>query len=324
MKRPQNIIAESGLTLPVAALFGVVVWLIVGLIRLQLWPQLACFVITVYVLVELTNQNALLRIRSRMVSSTFILLSCTTSFLLPQTTGGIVQLCFVMAFLLLFQTYQTSHSVGRIFYAFTAIGLASIFFVQVLWYVPVLWVLMATQLQSLSWRTWLASLLGLAMPYWFALLWFLMPFNLSAEWMTDLSFMGDHFLQLTDLSPHNSLLSPLTSHFSPLTLSTILAFALIAILSFVGMAHFWQYSFEDKIRIRLLYGFFTVMTSVTVLFIIVQPQHFNVLMRLLILCASPLIAHVLTFTSSRLSNILFFVALALTVALTAFNLIENV
>ena len=317
MKRPQNIIAESGLTLPVAALFGVVVWLLVGLIRLQLWPQLVCFVITVYVLVELTNQNALLRVRSRMVSSTFILLSCTASFLLPQTTGGIVQLCFVMAFLLLFQTYQTSLSVGRIFYAFTAIGLASMFFVQVLWYVPVLWVLMATQLQSLSWRTWLASFLGLAMPYWFALLWFLMPFNLSAEWMTDLSFMGDHFLQLTDLSP----LSPSAFH---LPLSSILAFALIGILAFVGMAHFWQYSFEDKIRIRLLYGFFTVMTSVTVLFIVVQPQHFNVLMRLLILCASPLIAHVLTFTSSRLSNILFFVALALTVALTAFNLIENV
>lgn len=317
MKRPQNIIAESGLTLPVAAFFGIVVWLLVGVIHLQLWPQLACFVATVYVLVELTNQNALLRVRSRMVSSTFIFLSCTASFLLPQMTGGIVQLCFVLAFLLLFQTYQTNLSVGRIFYAFTAIGVASLFFVQVLWYIPVLWVLMATQLQSLSWRTWLASLLGLVTPYWFALLWLLMPFNLSTEWMTDLSFMGDHFLQLTDVFH----ISQSAFHFP---LSNILAFALIVILAFVGMAHFWQYSFEDKIRIRLLYGFFTAMTAVTVLFIVVQPQHFDVLMRLLILCTSPLIAHVLTFTSTRLSNILFFVAVALTIALTAYNLIENV
>ena len=317
MKRPQNIIAEGGLTLPAAALFGIVVWLLAGLVQQQLWPQLACFIATVYVLVELTNQNALLRVRSRMVSSTFIVLSCAASFLLPQMTGGIVQFCFVVAFLLLFQTYQTSHSIGRTFYAFTAIGLASIAFVHVLWYVPVLWILMATQLQSLNWRTWLTSLLGLALPYWFALLWFLLPFNLSDEWTTDLTPLADHFSQLANIA----IQSPLTSH---LFLGGLLVFILTIILAAIGMAHFWQYSFEDKIRIRLLYGFFTAMTAVTVLFILVQPQHFDVLMRLLTLCASPLIAHVLTFTSSRLSNILFFVALALAVAITVFNLVGNV
>lgn len=314
MKRPQNIIAESGMTLPVAALFGMVVWLLAGLVRQQLWPQLACFVATVYVLVELTNQNALLRVRSRMVSSTFILLSCAASFLLPQMTGGIVQFCFVVAFLLLFQTYQTTHCVGRVFYAFTAIGLASLAFVQVMWYVPVLWILMATQLQSLNWRTWFASLLGLAMPYWFALLWFLLPFNISDEWTTDLSPLAEHFAQLGDVTIHFSLF---TIH----SLGGILAFALTLVLAAIGVAHFWQYSFEDKIRIRLLYGFFTTMTAVTVVFILAQPQHFDLLMRLLILCASPLIAHVMTFTSSRLSNILFFVALVLTLALIVFNLI---
>ncbi len=317
MKRPQNIIAEGGLTLPVAALFGIVVWLLSGLVQQRLWLQLACFVATVYVLIELTNQNALLRVRSRMVSSTFIVLSCAASFLLPQMTGGIVQFCFVVAFLLLFQTYQTSHSIGRTFYAFTAIGLASIAFVHVLWYVPVLWILMATQLQSLNWRTWLTSLLGLAMPYWFALLWFLLPFNLSDEWTTDFTPLADHFSKLADIA----IQSPITSH---LFLGGLLVFILTIILATIGMAHFWQYSFEDKIRIRLLYGFFTAMTAVTVLFILVQPQHFSVLMRLLTLCASPLIAHVLTFTSSRLSNILFFVALALALALAVFNLLGNV
>ena len=317
MKRPQNIIAEGGLTLPVAALFGIVVWLLSGLVQQRLWLQLACFVATVYVLIELTNQNALLRVRSRMVSSTFIVLSCAASFLLPQMTGGIVQFCFVVAFLLLFQTYQTSHSIGRTFYAFTAIGLASIAFVHVLWYVPVLWILMATQLQSLNWRTWLTSLLGLAMPYWFALLWFLLPFNLSDEWTTDFTPLADHFSKLADIA----IQSPITSH---LFLGGLLVFILTIILATIGMAHFWQYSFEDKIRIRLLYGFFTAMTAVTVLFILVQPQHFSVLMRLLMLCTSPLIAHVLTFTSSRLSNILFFVALALALALAVFNLWGNV
>ena len=146
---------------------------------------------------------------------------------------------------------------------------------------------------------------------------FLLPFNLSAEWTTDLSPLADHFTQLVDISP----LSQFTSH---LFLGSILVLVLTLVLAAIGIAHFWQYSFEDKIRIRLLYGFFTAITAVTVFFIIVQPQHFDVLMRLLTLFACPLIAHVLTFTSSRLSNILFFVALALAVALTAFNLIGNV
>ncbi|MBO7109319.1 MAG: hypothetical protein J6V97_04425 [Prevotella sp.] len=317
MKRPQNIIAESGLTLPVAALFSVVVWLLVGLVRLQLWPQLACFIATIYMVVEMTNQNALLRIRSRMVSSTFIVLSCASCFLFPQMTGGVAQLCMVAAFLMLFQTYQTSRYMGRIFYAFAAIGLGSLAFVQMLWYVPVLWLLMATQLQSMNWRTWLASMLGLAMPYWFALVWFLLPFNLSADWTADLSPLADHFALLADIS-RPSIPTP------PYLLGSILALVLTLVLGAIGITHFWQYSFEDKIRIRLLYGFFTAMTAFTVFLILVQPQHFDVLMRLLTLCACPLIAHVLTFTSSRLSNILFFVALGLALALTVFNLIGNV
>ena len=44
------------------------------------------------------------------------------------------------------------------------------------------------------------------------------------------------------------------------------------------------------------------------------------LMPICLVCASPLIAHLLTFTSSRFSNILFFVILAITLGLTVFNL----
>ena len=158
---------------------------------------------------------------------------------------------------------------------------------------------------------------GLAMPYWFALVWFLLPFNLSADWTADLSPLADHFALLADIS-RPSIPTP------PYLLGSILALVLTLVLGAIGITHFWQYSFEDKIRIRLLYGFFTAMTAFTVFLILVQPQHFDVLMRLLTLCACPLIAHVLTFTSSRLSNILFFVALGLALALTVFNLIGNV
>ena len=263
-------------------------------------------------LVELSNANALLRIRSRMVSSTFIILSCTACFLFPQLSGSIVQLAFIGMFLFLFRTYQDPQATGLSFYAFACIGIASMVFIHILWYVPVLWIVMATQLQSLSWRTWLASLIGLLAPYWFALAWFLMPsLPLDDEWTIDLQPLGEHFAQLAQFMPV----------LSDLSLGRIFSFVFLLIMSAIGIIHFWNYSFEDKIRIRLLYGLLTTLTILTLCFIIAQPQHFDVLIRVAFVCASPLIAHVLTFTNSRLSNILFFVAIGTAVLITIYNLV---
>ena len=312
MKRLQNRIAEGGLTLPVAAVFAIAVWLYGGLVTQRLWPQFACFAVSVYLFIELTNQNALLRVRSRMVSSTFIMLSCTASFLFPSMTGALVQMFLIGSLLFLFQTYQDPLAVGRTFYAFVGIGLASLAFVQTLWYVPLLWVLMATQLQALSWRSWLASVIGLTTPYWFALLWLLTPFSIPEGGGIDLTPLADHFSLLV---PQFSAahLSPLAPHFFPLLFTLLLAG--------MGMLHFWQYSFEDKIRIRLLYGFFIALTIYTLVLILVLPQQADVLMRILFIGTSPIIAHVMTFTSTRLSNILFFVAIAMDVALTVVSLL---
>ena len=296
------------MALPVAAAAAVVVWLLCGLVGDGLWLPFACFAVTVYLLVEINNQNALLRVRSRMVSATFIMLSCTASFLFPQTTGAVVQLALTLCYMLLFQTYQSRTSTGRTYFAFLALSAASLLWVHILWIVPVLWVLMATQLQSLSWRTWLASLLAIATPYWIILLAILSPLT-------------------TQLSPLTSQLSLLTTHLSPpdynLSAGRIMVFALILVMAAVSVAHFVQYSFEDKIRIRLLYGFFTAATAVFMLLILLQPQHYDVLIRLAIVSASPLIAHVMTFTASRLSNILFFCSAAIVIALAAYNLIQN-
>lgn len=301
------------MTLPVAGVACLVVWVLVGLVAHQLWPHLACFAATVYVLVEMSNQNALLRVRSRMVSSSLLMFTCASGFLLPQFDGAVVQLCSVVAVLFLFQTYQDKLAMGRAFYAFAAVGVASLACVHVLWYVPLLWLLMATQLQSLSWRMWMASLLGLATPYWFAVVWLLLPLGVEMDgWQADLTPFTLHFAELTDLR--------LPSYLA-VTLPQVLVFILTLVLATVGIVHFWNNSFEDKIRIRLLYGFFTTMTLVTLLAVVAQPQHYGVLMRVAFITASPLVAHVFTFTSSRLSNILFFVALASMVALTVFNLL---
>ncbi|MBQ9356540.1 MAG: hypothetical protein IJT98_04550 [Prevotella sp.] len=303
MKLLQNRIAEGSLTLPAAMAFGAAAWLFCGLFSENLWPQIACFAGTVYILIELSNTNALLRIRSRMVSATFIVLSCASCFLFKSFAGCVVQLCFVSAFYFLFHAYQDSLSMGRIYYAFVCIGLASLFCVETLYYVPILWLLMAVQLQCLGMRTWLSSLLGLLTPYWFGLLWLV--------YIQDFSPLFVHFSQLFDLK------LPVYDF----SIQQTCSFIFILLLCFVGIGHFLRFSFEDKIRIRFLLGFFSVLAVLSFLLAALQPHLYMVFIPVAILCSSPLVAHLFTFTSSRLSNILFFIALTVAVALTVLNII---
>lgn len=282
--------------------YALVIWLLNGLINHRWWLQAGIFFLTVYLIIELSNSNALLRVRSRMVSSVFILLTCATSFTFGSLTGGLTQLFTVAALLALFQTYQEPQAAEKVYYTFLFWSLGSIPFVQLLYFVPLLWILMATQLQSLSIRTLSASFFGLATPYWFFTLW--------CTYQQDFSWFISHF----------SALASWGEAATPLTVGQWAVIVFTLILTVISMFHFWQYSFEDKIRIRLLYGFFIAMTLACTTFLIIQPQHFDPMIRLVFIMASPLIAHFFTLTSNRFTNIFFFVALAIAVIITIINL----
>lgn len=312
MKRFQNRVAEGGLALPVTAAFTVVVWLLCGLLRSGLWPQLACFAVTVYLLIELSNQNALLRVRSRMVSCTFMSLSCTACFLFPSLSGGIFLLCMVAALLLLLSTYQDNRALGRTFYSFVFVSLASMTFVQTLFFVPVLWILMTIRLQSMSLRMWMASVIGLLTPYWFALLWLI--------YQRDFTPLTDHLALLTSFSHPLGL--PLQWEGEGGGSSPLFSFLFTLILTVAGLVHFWHHSYEDKIRTRQLYGFFSVLSLLTLLLIALQPQLFNPLMRLTFICVSPIIAHFLTLTSTRWTNIAFITVVIAAWGITAFSIMQ--
>ena len=171
--------------------YGLSVWLLAGVLLHSWWPQLACFVLSAYIMVELNNANSLLRVRSRMVSGVFIGLSCTMCFLFASFSGALVQLFFIASLLLLVGTYQCPQSLGYIFYSFLFLGLTTLLSAQMLLFVPLMWLLMAVHLQSLSWRGWLSSLIGLLTPYWFVSVWFI--------YQRDFTPLADHFCSLVAL-----------------------------------------------------------------------------------------------------------------------------
>ncbi len=306
MKLLQNRIAESGLVLPAMVAYGVAVWLAAGLVTHNWWPQLLCFALSAYLMVETNNAFALLRVRSRMVSGVFIALLCTMSFLFGSLSGGLVQLFFIITLLLLLSTYQDTSALGHIFYAFVFLGLSSVLSAHVLLLIPLLWLLMGFQLQSLSWRGLMASVIGLVTPWWFLCLWFL--------YLRDFTPLAHHFASLATFAP-------LPRVYASVTTGQWITWALALILTLTGVIHFWRQSIDEKIRTRMLYGLFTWLSAACLLFTALQPQHFDPYMRIAAVCSSPLIAHFLTLTSTRITNIAFFVIAAATLAVTVVNLL---
>lgn len=293
------------MALPVTVVYAVLVWLGCGLLTQHWWVQLACFAVSSYLMMVLNSNNALLRIYSRMVTCSFLVLSCTACFLFSDIRSGFVQLCAIAAYNILFLCYQEKQKPGRIFYTFLCIGLASTFFIQVLFFVPFIWLLTATRLNAMSWRHFFASLLGLLTPYWFtvaALLYL----------QGNLDILKAHIATIAQFQALGA--------YSMVTPVQLLVFVFVAILAATGIIHFWRTSYNDKIRTRQFYGFFIAMTVLTALFLVLQPQHYDVLMKLMIVNTAPVIAHFIALTHTKWTNIAFYAIVTASLLITVFSL----
>ena len=252
----------------------------------------------------LNNQNALIRIFSRLVSCAFLMLSCAACFLMPDMRGGLMQLFVVAAYLILFQSYQDKEAIAITYYGFLMLGLASLACPHILYFIPLIWLLTATNLLSLSWRSWVASLFGLLTPYWFVCAWLV--------YQNDFSPLTAHLLSLFDFQ--------FPIRYDSLDTSILMISGLLAICTVIGTIHFIRKSTYDSIRIRLLYGFFIWMDIFAFALLAFQPQHYDMLLRIIIINTAPLIAHFLALTSTKITNVVFFILTGLVLFVTAYNI----
>lgn len=302
IKRLQNRIAESRWALPVCSAYAVAVCLLDGLLQEDTWMQFVLTGVATLLVVELNNSNALIRIYSRMVSCSFLALTLLEPQTIESLDGCIVSLCILAFYLILSRAYQDKTATGCVFYAFAAIGIASMVWVQMLFYVPLLWILLASNILAMSPKTFFASILGLTIPYWFQLAYFL--------YLGDITPIGSHFAQLAEFGAPFILNTP---HWEAGKI-------FIVILTIMGAIHFIRTSFKDKIRTRMLYEMFIAMAFVTIALIIAQPQHVQTASRILIVSTAVLTGHFIALTSTKLTNITTIAIIVATIVITAFNL----
>ena len=293
------------MALPVTLIYMAAFMVIQVLLGHDTWLQMALLAISSVLMAELNNANALIRIYSRMVSCSYIVMTTAANFLLSSTNVAWAQMGLIVFFIFLLHAYQDGRGAGWVFYAFAALSLASIPFVHVLYLVPLLWIILGTNILALSLRTFLASLLGLMVPYWFI--------GAYAIVFQHLDWLGAHFVALA----HPGAVFDLTV----LNDHQVLTFIFLMIIAALGSVHFLMFSYQDKIRTRMIYEMFITLSVCCLLLMLVFPALFNGFMALAIVVTAPQIGHFLALTHSRLSNIIFFVIIAAALLLTIYNLL---
>jgi hypothetical protein len=225
-------------------------------------------------------------------------------FLFPSLYGNLTQLCIVAFYLILFQSYQDKAAAGLTYYGFLCIGLTSLTFVHILYFVPFLWILMLSCLQSFSLRTFFASLLGIITPYWLGICWLV--------YQGSLPLFVDHFAPLIRFhTPFD---------FSILNNCQMTTFAFVILLALIGAVHYFRTYYSDKIRTRQLFVIFIWIDLLTVAFICLQPQYYDPLIRILIINTAPLIGHFIALTHTKITNITFYLICITALLLTGYNL----
>lgn len=303
VKRFQNKISGSRFLLATVATITVTVWLAAGMLNAGTLLNLALTAVTAYFLVELDTRNSIIRIYSRMIPSSFLVLTTMTG---AFVCDSYVYMALLWTFFLnsLFASYQDKNAAIKIFYAFLFIGLSSIIFVQALFFIPLIWFVMLNNIMSMGRRTLAASIMGILLPYWFIGGYLLLQ--------GDLSFFATHFSKIAQLG------TPFA--FDSLSLSNIITFGILVLLSFIGIVHYMRNSNKDKIRTRMFLETIIATDIFVMLFMVLQPCFYNELIAVQAITTSVLISHYIVLTNTKLTNRSVYLIIGIVIADTIYNL----
>lgn len=324
-KRLQNRITAGRLTLPVAILISVACWVLTAVllpdlkvqqdsyplwqtfsnIGIPFWAnQLISFIlysIIGYFLIELNNTFAIIRMRASVQTSVYFLLIAVCPSLHILYAGDLAAAAFLIALYFLFKSYQQVRPAGDLFHAFIFIGIGSLFFPQLMLFIPLFWI-GAYNFQSLQPKSFFGSLVGWSLPYWC-----LLGYSFYYGQM-------DLFYQ-----PFRELVTfiPIRFDFDLWEMATI---GYLLILFAVSSGHCLVAGYEDKIRTRSYLHFLIFLNFCIFVYIGLQPALSVHLLSLLLIGVSILAGHLFALTNSRTANIFFIGALTGLFLLFGFNI----
>lgn len=160
-----------------------------------------------------------------------LLVSCNPDFI-PLKSASIGVFCLVLAIYQLFSSYHNDEATGPIFNATLILATGSLFWIHLLWFVPVFWYGMYC-FRSFSIRTFMASILGLITIYWLLLGWCVWQDNYAAIQVPLQALFKIRMLQIgTD------------------GLMNATGIAYLALLLVIAAVNIFTHEYEDNLRTR--------------------------------------------------------------------------
>ncbi len=226
---------------------------------------------------ELNNGFQLLRVRSRMVSTTFLALTAAAPALFVADWSLLPAVCFILSLLPLLSAYQLPRPAPYVFHVGLLIGIGALAYPPLLLLLVVWTFSLAAFLRALDRRSFFALLLGASLP----------AYGLAAVgvWRGDI---GTIFL------PYVATFRFAAPSFAHVTWAQWLLGGFTALLGLVAVIHFYRTSYNDKIRTRMFFNVFALTEIVLLAALALQPQRADVLLRVLVANSAPLIGHYLT------------------------------
>ena len=183
----------------------------------------------------------LIREKSYLPMLLYILFISTNIDFFPLKSTSLGIFCLILAVYQLFISYHESESREQAYNAALLIGLGSLLWIHLLWFMPLLWYGMY-RFRALNIKTFLASLLGLSTIYWFILGW--------CAYTRDFSLFT---------VPASILLRFRISTLVGFTISQWISIATISVMTALSAIHIITHDIEDSLRSRQYLYFLIVM-----------------------------------------------------------------
>lgn len=271
----------------------------------SLWLYWGGFLLHVgvgWLLIALNNAFGIIRTRASFQTVVYLLLATVLcADLYTPRAGDVVAVLFVVSLFFLFRSYRHPASSTHLFVAAACLGVGSLAVPPVLFLLPCYWI-GAYTFQSLTARSFLASVVGVALPYWFLLA--------HACWHGQMELFTAPFLDLAAVRP------PLEG----LDARRLCQWGYLFVLYAAAAGRFFAKGYEDKIRTRCFLRFFILVSFCLFVYLVLQPLAGEALVPLLAVCVSILAGHLFVLSHGRAAGLFFVLALAGIAALFVLDL----
>jgi len=252
-------------------------------------------------LIQGNNIFNIIRVRTTIHSSIYLLLVASMPALHCFSMGLLAIYIILFAFGILFKRFQNNLSQGMSFYQYMLISIASLIDIKFLLFIPILWI-GAIIFRAASFRSFVASLLGLLLPYWFAAGYLFLN--------NQIQLLYRPFIQLFNWSGFNWQFTPWP----------ILSILLLLLLFILGTFHTLANNYEDKIQTRTYLHYIIIVGIVLYLILLFWPLYHISLLPFGCICCSYIFGHFLAVTNKKISSFIMTLSLFSIAILTTYNL----